>query len=68
MEVLRQDSEASGAALREAQVALEERQASAAQHASVLEAETADLRARNGQLATQAEAAHSECCRYSCIC
>ena len=67
VEVLREDSEASSAALREAQAALEERHASAVQRESALEAETADLEARNAQLTTQAEAAHSECCRYSCI-
>ena len=63
-EGLRQDSEASGAVVREAQAALEDRHASAAQRESALRAQTADLEARNGQLVAQAEAAHSECCRY----
>ena len=68
VEVLREDSEASSAALREAQAALEGCHASAAQRESALQAETADLKARNSQLMAQAEAAHSESCRYSGIC
>ena len=67
LEVLRRDSEASRAALREARVALEDRDASSVQRESALEAGMADLEARNDQLTTQAEASHSECCRYGCI-
>lgn len=67
LEVLRRDSEASRAALTEAQVALEDSRASSAQREGALEAEAADLKATNGQLMTQADNSHSERCRYSCI-